>query len=100
MTHRRRRALLAGILALCTSLTSRSALAQTMYNPRDDQFRTLGLIRAEAEYRRASATLERNRQLRARGFLSAQQLEERSEAWRPWRGYAAFLLWCGNQSNG
>jgi len=26
--------------------------------------------------------------------LSGQQLEERSEAWRPWRGYAAFLLWC------
>jgi len=26
--------------------------------------------------------------------LSAQQLEARSEAWRPWRGYAAFHLWC------
>jgi AraC family transcriptional regulator, regulatory protein of adaptative response / DNA-3-methyladenine glycosylase II len=33
-------------------------------------------------------------------LMSAQQLEERSEAWRPWRGYAAFLLWCGNRSNG
>ena len=29
--------------------------------------------------------------------LSAQQLEARSEAWRPWRGYAAFHLWCANQ---
>ena len=26
--------------------------------------------------------------------LSAQQLETRSEAWRPWRGYAAFHMWC------
>src|SRR5215510_10850956 len=30
--------------------------------------------------------------------LSAQQLEARSEAWRPWRGYAAFHLWCASQS--
>jgi len=26
--------------------------------------------------------------------LSAQQLEARSEAWRPWRGYAALHIWC------
>lgn len=77
MTYRRRRTLLAGVLASCaTSLASRGAHAQSMYNPRDDQFRTLGLIRAEAEYMRASAALERNRQLRSRGFLSAQQLED------------------------
>lgn len=77
MTHRRRRTLLAGVLVSCaTSLASRGAHAQSMYNPRDDQFRTLGLIRAEAEYMRASAALERNRQLRSRGFLSAQQLED------------------------
>ena len=30
--------------------------------------------------------------------LSAQQLEERSEAWRPWRGYAALHLWCASES--
>jgi AraC family transcriptional regulator of adaptative response / DNA-3-methyladenine glycosylase II len=29
--------------------------------------------------------------------LSAQQLEARSEAWRPWRGYAAFHLWCASR---
>jgi AraC family transcriptional regulator of adaptative response / DNA-3-methyladenine glycosylase II len=28
--------------------------------------------------------------------LSAQQLEARSEAWRPWRGYAALHLWCAS----
>lgn len=30
--------------------------------------------------------------------LSAQQLDARSEAWRPWRGYAALHMWCGGQS--
>lgn len=30
--------------------------------------------------------------------LSPQQLEARSEAWRPWRGYAALHLWCANQT--
>ena len=29
--------------------------------------------------------------------LSAQQLESRSQAWRPWRGYAAFHLWCASR---
>ncbi len=27
--------------------------------------------------------------------LTARALEARAEAWRPWRGYAAFLLWSG-----
>ena len=30
--------------------------------------------------------------------LSTQQLEARSEAWRPWRGYAALHLWCASQT--
>ena len=30
--------------------------------------------------------------------LSAQQLEERAEAWRPWRGYAALHLWCASET--
>jgi 3-methyladenine DNA glycosylase/8-oxoguanine DNA glycosylase len=34
---------------------------------------------------------------RAIGERSAGDLEKRSEAWRPWRSYAAILLW---QSNG
>jgi AraC family transcriptional regulator, regulatory protein of adaptative response / DNA-3-methyladenine glycosylase II len=28
--------------------------------------------------------------------LSAQQLEARSEAWKPWRSYAALHLWCAS----
>lgn len=77
MTYSWRRALFAGSLASCAiSLVSLGTPAQSLYNPRDDQFRALGLMRAEAEYVRASAVVERNRQLRARGFLSDQQLEE------------------------
>lgn len=30
--------------------------------------------------------------------LSAPELEERSAAWRPWRGYAALHLWCTSES--
>jgi AraC family transcriptional regulator, regulatory protein of adaptative response / DNA-3-methyladenine glycosylase II len=29
----------------------------------------------------------------ARGSLTSRALEHRSQAWRPWRGYAAQLLW-------
>jgi AraC family transcriptional regulator of adaptative response / DNA-3-methyladenine glycosylase II len=32
---------------------------------------------------------------RATGARSARELEQRAEAWRPWRGYAAMLLWRG-----
>jgi AraC family transcriptional regulator of adaptative response / DNA-3-methyladenine glycosylase II len=31
--------------------------------------------------------------LRAAGVTSAKQLEQRAEAWRPWRAYAAMYLW-------
>jgi AraC family transcriptional regulator of adaptative response / DNA-3-methyladenine glycosylase II len=32
---------------------------------------------------------------RATGVRSARELEQRAEAWRPWRAYAAMLLWRG-----
>jgi AraC family transcriptional regulator of adaptative response / DNA-3-methyladenine glycosylase II len=32
------------------------------------------------------------------GGLTASELEERAEAWRPWRGYAAFHLWSAASS--
>ena len=37
---------------------------------------------------------------RAAGDLSAGQLEERSQAWRPWRAYAAIGLWASHSSKG
>ncbi len=32
--------------------------------------------------------------LKALELRSARELEERSEAWRPWRAYAAMYMWC------
>lgn len=32
--------------------------------------------------------------LRALDITSARELEQRSEAWKPWRAYAAMYLWC------
>jgi AraC family transcriptional regulator, regulatory protein of adaptative response / DNA-3-methyladenine glycosylase II len=32
--------------------------------------------------------------LRALGLTSSSELEQRSEAWRPWRAYATMYLWC------
>jgi AraC family transcriptional regulator, regulatory protein of adaptative response / DNA-3-methyladenine glycosylase II len=32
--------------------------------------------------------------LRALDLRNSRELEERSEAWRPWRAYAAMYLWC------
>ncbi|MGB7150759.1 MAG: hypothetical protein WBD45_16485, partial [Terriglobales bacterium] len=31
--------------------------------------------------------------LRGMGLTSARELEQRAEAWRPWRAYAAMYLW-------
>jgi AraC family transcriptional regulator, regulatory protein of adaptative response / DNA-3-methyladenine glycosylase II len=33
---------------------------------------------------------------RRAGGLTERQLEQRSEAWRPWRAYATMLLWQGD----
>jgi AraC family transcriptional regulator of adaptative response / DNA-3-methyladenine glycosylase II len=32
--------------------------------------------------------------LRALGITSSRELEQRSEAWKPWRAYASMYLWC------
>lgn len=38
--------------------------------------------------------------LRAAGAAGPRQLEERAEAWRPWRAYAALYLWQGAPQDG
>lgn len=55
----------------------RAAHAQSAWNPRDDQYRALGLVRARAEYRRAATELERTRQLQAKHMASDAELEAR-----------------------
>jgi hypothetical protein len=45
------------------------------YNPRDDQYRLLGMTRAQAEYESALRDYERQRQLRAQNLISDAELE-------------------------
>jgi hypothetical protein len=50
--------------------------AQTAsFNPRDDQFVVLGLMRAKAEFDRAGRDVARSRILAKRGFLSPSEIE-------------------------
>lgn len=46
------------------------------YNPRDDQYRLLGMTRAQTEYETALREYERQRDLRSRNLVSESQLEE------------------------
>ena len=46
------------------------------YNPRDDQYRLLGMTRAQAEYESALREFERQRELRARNLISEAELEQ------------------------
>jgi hypothetical protein len=66
------------------SLAAGAAQAQVIqgtYNPRDDQYRLLGLIRAQAEFERAAAAYERGQKLAADHVLSAEALEELQAAY-------------------
>lgn len=49
---------------------------QSAYDPRDDQYRILGLVRAQAEFERAAADHERGMQLFERGLISEQELAD------------------------
>jgi multidrug efflux pump subunit AcrA (membrane-fusion protein) len=53
------------------------ALAQNYgnYNPRDDQYRLLGMTRAQAEYESALRDYQRQQQLRAQNLISDADLE-------------------------
>ena len=46
------------------------------YNPRDDQYRLLGMTRAQAEYESVLREFERQRELRARNLISEAELEQ------------------------
>ena len=57
-----------------------AAKPQSAYNPRDDQFRYLGMARAKAELSRAEEEYDRARKLAGKGMLSASELSERRVA--------------------
>jgi hypothetical protein len=60
--------------AYATALSGQ--VIQSAYDPRDDQYRILGLVRAQAEYERAAAEHERGVQLFERGLISEQELAD------------------------
>ena len=74
----------------------------THYFPKADdlveaKLTSVGLPRARAETIRAFARAVRDGQIRFEGNVEAlgsvRELDERSQAWRPWRAYAAMYLW-------
>lgn len=66
------------LLALTLSLLAGPAIAQTSsnnYNPRDDQYRLLGMTRAQSEFDQAQREFERQQQLHSRELVSDSELE-------------------------
>lgn len=65
-------------LLCCAVLGAAAARAQTAsnYNPRDDQYRLLGMTRAQAEFEQQLREYERKKSLQAQGFISSSELEE------------------------
>ena len=72
----RTRAVLAGCLILLPALGTADA-QQAYFNPRDDQYRYLGMMRARAELRKATEEYDRARELAGRGMLSNAELSDR-----------------------
>jgi hypothetical protein len=71
--------LLAG-LVLAAPRALDAQVIQSAYNPRDDQYRILGLVRAQAEYERAAGDHDRAVQLFENGLISEQELSEMRQA--------------------
>jgi hypothetical protein len=64
-------------LVLALAFTATTAVAQTNnnYNPRDDQYRLLGMTRAQAQYEQAEREFTRQQQLHERKLVSDAELE-------------------------
>ncbi|HEX2188887.1 MAG TPA: NEW3 domain-containing protein [Longimicrobiaceae bacterium] len=73
---------LLGAGALAAALAAPLA-AQTAagYNPRDDQYRLLGLVRAQADFKHAETEYGRARELHERSVISEQELAARRAEW-------------------
>jgi hypothetical protein len=65
---------LAALLAVLPAAAA-GQVVQGTYNPRDDQYRLLGLVRAQAEYERAEAQYLRAQELAAKQLMAIHDLE-------------------------
>jgi hypothetical protein len=70
-----RAALAAAVVGMLIGGAARAQTAST-YNPRDDQYRILGMTRAQAAFEQQLREYERKKDLQAKGFISASDLEE------------------------
>ncbi|MDB4913772.1 MAG: Alpha-galactosidase, associated protein, partial [Gemmatimonadetes bacterium] len=68
------------LLLLCLHATADICAQQAYFNPRDDQYRYLGMMRARAELRKATEEYDRARALADRGMLSPAELSDRRVA--------------------
>jgi hypothetical protein len=66
---------LALALWLGVGVGSSAQVSSNNYNPRDDQYRLLGMTRAQAEFEQAQREFERQQQLHARELVSDAELE-------------------------
>ena len=72
------------VVALAASIALHAATLraqQGAYNPRDDQYRALGLVRAKAELRKATEEYDRAQVLASKGMLATAELSERRLAY-------------------
>lgn len=69
-------ALAAIVLALAAFVPELAAQGQNYYNPKDDQYRLLGLRRAKQAYDYALTEYERKKELRAKDLISELELEQ------------------------
>jgi hypothetical protein len=69
----------AGALLFASALPAQGVAGG--FNPRDDQYRILGLVRVQAEYERAESNLARAEELHRRQVISTQELEDRRAAY-------------------
>lgn len=63
------------LLLLAVLAAPLAAQTSSTYNPRDDQYRLLGMTRAQAEYERAEQAYQRQLALQKQGLASASQVE-------------------------
>lgn len=70
-----RRLLLTALLALA-AVPATAQVIQGVYNPRDDQYRILGLVRVQAEYERAESRFQRAQGLAEKQMIPVEELDD------------------------